>query len=95
MSLLYTKVLLWWDGARGQVQYDGIEWVLTHPPGALPEIREIDYCPELHAFELRPQQTDRKRDLEAPEIVAIKDWLERFGAVMSRRLRRRSARRAK
>lgn len=87
MSLLYSRTRLWWDGRHGQAQHDGVEFVLTHWPVGLPEVVQLDYCPE----QCRPEIMllgCPKREMEAPEIAAVKAWLERFADVMKRRLAR-------
>ena len=89
MSLRYTTTRLWFAGNHGQAQSDGFERnlliapklkVLDVPPA------EIDYCPELRTWEIRPHSWDRRREMEPPEMEAVKAWLARFVEVMARRM---------
>ena len=86
MSLFYTTEWLWWNGRRGQAQCDGVSRDLERAPDVLPEIAEIDYCPEFHTAEIRPRPCDRRRDLEAPEVEAIRRWLHCFANSVKREL---------
>lgn len=88
MGLLYTRTRLWFDGRRGQAQHDGVERILTARPKIIKPVAEIDYCPELDEYEIRPNPWDRKRDMEPPERAAAIAWLTRFAAAMKRRLAR-------
>lgn len=89
VSLLYTRTRLWFDGRHGQAQCDGVERNLMRSPKVLATAPvEIDYCPELDEYEIRPLAWDRKRDMEPPEREAAKRWLARFAAAIKRRLAR-------
>jgi hypothetical protein len=86
MGLIYTTTRLWFDGRHGQAQYAGFQCELHMPPKIPEKVAELDYCPELGEFEVRPHSYDRKRDMEPAERDAAKRWLERFAVVMKRRM---------
>lgn len=88
MSLLYTRTRLWFDGRRGQAQHDGVERIITRSPKVPRAVAELDYCPELGEYEIRPNAWDRKRDMEPPEVEAVVAWLTRFAAAVKRRIAR-------
>ena len=85
MSLAYTTIRLWWNGRKGQAQYDGVTRELDRAPDVMQQIYELDYAPELHTYEVRERPCDERRELKPPEIEAIDRWLRSFSAAVKRR----------
>lgn len=88
---LYSRVL-WWDGAtrRGLAKNGDIRVDLHAPPSVLDHPSFIDYG-EIRAGEatytqLKTEPGGRTREMEAPEIEAIRKWFA--GAGFMRLLRR-------
>lgn len=85
MSLSYTTIRLWWNGRRGQAQYDGVTRELTSPPDVMQQLYELDYAPELHTYEIRERACDARRELNPPEQEIILSWLRSFAESVKRR----------
>lgn len=88
MGLSYTTIRLWWDGRRGQAQYDGVVRPLEAAPDVMQHIYELDYAPELDTYQIRERPCDERRDLSPPESEAIKRWLVAFAASVKRSIDR-------
>lgn len=83
MSVNYTTIRLWWDGRRGQAQYDGVVRELTVKPDAFPDLEEIDYTPAFDTYRVLRKHgygVDARDDLRPPEIAAVVQWLKAFAA---------------
>lgn len=77
MSTVYTTIRLWWDGRRGQAQYNGVTIPLDEAPDVMQCIYELDYAPELHTYEIRERPCDPRRELRPPEQELLLRWLRK------------------
>lgn len=80
---------LWWDGHRGHAAYGGVDVELREPPPVLDRPAEIDYsechpgrltCPP----EVRRLPHERKREMTAPEVEAVRLWLQELSKAVGR-----------
>lgn len=87
--LYHTRVR--WDGRHGIVKCGEIELELRSPPDVMPDVAELDYA-EVHPGkvcgwpQIRPRHFDRQREMEAPEIAALKAWI---AGIVERTMRRK------
>lgn len=92
---------LWWDSTRhrGHANVGDVEVELHEAPPILGHPAEIDYGeahPDQLAYppEIRDHDSDRKREMTAPEVKAVHDWLRGLALVVRRFMRRKKATKA-
>jgi hypothetical protein len=85
---LYRRVL-WWNGSRGLLKEIDVTVELHAPPTFLPDVEEVDFGQmqkEGTDFNAYPPRIrlggGANREMEAPEITAVRVWLNAIrGAV--------------